>query len=167
MGHDWRPNQAMSIPLLLRVLEEIEYQIEAAMSWREENRWTVFHTYAAVCYVVLLRGPEGLMLDLSGLKQKLGAGGNEYVTIALLGKIKGETDNRAHLLSLVPVTLSCVDVAGSLKCLIDLKECSGLISGPAISDFSGRIYEPSDMNNALLEYWKISSTTTESFFLPW
>jgi hypothetical protein len=81
MGQDWRPNQAMGIPLLLKVLEEIEYRIEAAMSRREENRWTVFHTYVTVCYVVSLRGSEGLLLDLSGLKRKWGAGGNEYVTI--------------------------------------------------------------------------------------
>jgi hypothetical protein len=111
----------------------------------------VFHTYVTVCYVVLLRGSEGLLLDLSGLKQKWGVGGDEYVTIALLGKINGENDNCAHLLPSVPVTLSGVDVAGSLKRLISLKEHSGLVSGPAISNLSGGIYEPSDMNNALLE----------------
>jgi hypothetical protein len=101
--------------------------------------------------VVSWRGSEGLLLDLSDLKQKWGLGGNEYVTIALLGKIKGETSNQVHLLPLVHITLSSVDVVGSLKCLIGLKERSGLRSGPAISNLSGRIYKPLDMNDALLE----------------
>ncbi len=151
MGQDWRPNQAMSTQLLLKVLEEIEYRIESAMSRREENRWTVFHTYVTVCYVVSLRGSEGLLLDLSGLRRKWGLGGTEYVTIALLGKIKGETDNCAHLLPSVPVTSSGVRVETSLKRLIELKARSGLKLGPAISDLSSRIFDPSDMNDALLE----------------
>jgi hypothetical protein len=78
-------------------------------------------------------------------------GGNEYVMIALLRKIKGETYNCVHLLPLVHTTSSDVKVEVSLKRLIDLKARAGLKSGPAISDLSGCIFKPSDMNDALLE----------------
>ena len=65
----------------------------------------VFHTYAMVCYVMSLRGCEGLLLDLSGLNRKWGVGGDQYVVIALLGKIKGEMGDRSHLLPCVAKTL--------------------------------------------------------------
>jgi hypothetical protein len=151
MGQEWRPNQAMPIPLLLKLLEEVGYRIEAAASKREENRWIVFHTYVTVCYVVSLRGSEGLLLDISGLRRKWGLGGDEYITIALLGKIKGETDDRAHLLPSVHVTSSGIRIADSVKRLIEFKARNGFTSGPAISDFSGYIYDTSDMTDALIE----------------
>jgi hypothetical protein len=71
---------------------------------RKRNQWLVFHTFVVVCYKVSLRGCEGFLLDLAGLIQKFTARGNIYVVIALLGKIKGELDDRAHLLPCVPVT---------------------------------------------------------------
>jgi hypothetical protein len=78
-------------------------------------------------------------------------GGEEYITIALLGKIKGETDDRAHLLPSVPITSSGVRIAESMKHVIDFKARNGFITGLAISDLGGQIYETSDMNDALLE----------------
>ena len=68
MGQDWKPNQALSIDLLLRVLERIEEQICYAENKEEENKWTVMHTYVTVSYVVSLRGPEGFLLDLESLR---------------------------------------------------------------------------------------------------
>ena len=88
----------MTIELLLKVIGEKEGRIEAAEMDQEKNRWLVVNTYIIVCYVGSLRGAEGLLLDLSGLNRKWGLGGDKYITIALLGKIKGETGDRAHLL---------------------------------------------------------------------
>jgi hypothetical protein len=151
MGQDWRPNQAMSIDLLLKVLSETEARIEAAETDTENNRWIVVNTYITVCYVVSLRGAEGLLLDLSGLNRKWGLGGTKYITIALLGKIKGETGDRAHLLPSVPVTSSGIQVEASVKRLIDFKARKGFKTGPAISDLQGRVFEPKALNDALLD----------------
>jgi hypothetical protein len=60
-------------------------------------------------------------LDLDGLNQKFHAGGNKYVVIAFLGKIKGETSDRDHLIPCVPVTSSGVEVKASVQQLIDFK----------------------------------------------
>jgi hypothetical protein len=151
MGQDWRPNQAMTIELLLKVLSETEGRLEAAETEEEKNRWIVVNTYITVCYVVSLRGSEGLLLDLSGLNRKWGLGGDKHLTIALLGKIKGETGDRAHLLPSVPVTSSGIQVEASLKRLMDFKSRKGFKTGPAISDLQGRVFEPRAMNDALLE----------------
>jgi hypothetical protein len=105
---------------MIRVLLEAKHRINAAPSQADLNHWIVFHSYALVCYVVLLRGCEGLLLDLQGLQQKWGAGGNNYVVIALLGKIKGETGDWAHLLPSVHVTSSGINVHEYLERLLDL-----------------------------------------------
>ena len=48
MGSDWNPNQALSIELILALLEYIEEQIVQAEGKIELNRWVVTHTYVVV-----------------------------------------------------------------------------------------------------------------------
>ena len=67
MGQEWRPNQAMSIPLLLAVLKSIDEKIQTALTPQDLNCWTVLHAFVSVTYAVSLRGPEGFLLDLEGL----------------------------------------------------------------------------------------------------
>jgi hypothetical protein len=151
MGQDWRPNKAISVELVLLVLELADLRIQEAPSTHEKNRWLVFHAYVTVCYAVSLRGCEGFLLDLAGLNRKFGAGGERYVVIALLGKIKGESDDRDHLLPCVPITSSGVEVKTSLKRLLEFKRSRGHTDGPAISDLHGRVFSHRVMNDALLE----------------
>jgi hypothetical protein len=80
----------MTIELLLKFLSKTEGWIKAAETNKEKNHWIVVNTYTTVCYVVSLCGAEGLLLNLSGLNQKWGLGREKYLTIDLLGKIKGE-----------------------------------------------------------------------------
>jgi hypothetical protein len=75
----------------------------------------------AACYTCSLRGREGFLLDLDGLNRKFTAGGDKCVAIALLGRIKGETDDRDHLLPCVPVTSSGIDVKALVARLIEFK----------------------------------------------
>jgi hypothetical protein len=141
MGQDWRPNKALSKALMLRVLKEAEDRVEGATSPAELNRWIVFQTYAMVCYVVSLRGCEGQLLDLGGLNRKWGVGGERYVVVALLGKIKGESGDQSHLLPCVAKTSSGIKVKKSLKRLLDFKRSIGHVVGPALSDLEGKIYD--------------------------
>jgi hypothetical protein len=68
-----------------------------------------------VCYVVSLRGLEGLLLDWSGLERKWGIRGDKYIVIGLLGKIKGETGDRSHPLPCVGKMSSGIKVRECLK----------------------------------------------------
>jgi hypothetical protein len=64
MGQDWRPNQALSLPLMLAVLDLSNSRVNNAVSDEDAHRWIVFHSYATISYVISLRGTEGLLLDL-------------------------------------------------------------------------------------------------------
>jgi hypothetical protein len=85
------------------------------------------------------------------LNQKFASGGTKYIVIALLGKIKGESGYRAHLLPCVPVTSSGIDVKASLTRLIKFKKLQGHEDGPAISDLNGRVLSHRALNDSLLE----------------
>jgi hypothetical protein len=65
--------------------------------------------------------------------------------------VKGEPNDRDHLLLCVLVTSSGVDVKASLKRLIDHKASIGFIDGPAISDETGRAFSTKDMLDSLVE----------------
>ena len=151
MGAEWRPNKGMSTELYLKVLEDTEFRIDGAASVRELNRWVVFHMYAVVCYVLSLRGTEGLLLDLEGLHRHWGSGDGTYLVVTLQGTIKGETNDRDHLLPCVHVTSSGVDVKVSLERLMALKKRKGFVDGPAISDDTGKVYTTRDLSEALTE----------------
>jgi hypothetical protein len=56
MGQDWRPNKAISINLLLLLIESADLEAREAVSLWDKNRWVVFHAYVVVCYTILLRG---------------------------------------------------------------------------------------------------------------
>jgi hypothetical protein len=166
MGQDWRPNKALSLDLLLRLLSEIELRVDSASSPNETNRWIVFHTYTVVAYVASLRGSEGFLLDLSGLRRNRNRGGARYVVIALLGKLKGEHHDLAHLLPSVMVTTSGIKVAETVSRLIELKQSQGFIDGPAISDTRGRVFSTKTLDDALVEVLEEVYDTNPEMFPP-
>jgi hypothetical protein len=153
MGQIWKPNQALSNDLLLAVLRQIEERIECSKTGRDENRWTMLHTLVVTTYVLYLRGPEGFLLDLGGLRrfrQRIHIEKEkEYLIVTLWGKIKGEHNQREHQLPCSPVTSSGIHVKESLDRLIKLKDSKGKISGPAISDGAGVIFSSRAMDDAL------------------
>jgi hypothetical protein len=151
MGQEWRPNIAMSMDLLKAVIDQTIDRALNASSEAERHRWVVIRVYIVISYVVSLRGSEGLLLDLDGLRRHRGEGGIEYFIIALLGKIKGEHHDLAHLLPCVPVTGSGIQVQQAVHDLIDLKEKYGFRDGPAISDISGKAYSTRDIDDSLHE----------------
>ena len=151
MGQEWKPNKGMSVELLLLVLSEAGRRVEGAASVREVHRWAVFHTYSVVCYVISLRGSEGLLLDLEGLHRHWSNSEERHLIIALQGQVKGETGDRDHLLPCVSKTASGIDVRESLERLMSLKSRKGFVDGPAISDLQGQVYSTRDMSDSLFE----------------
>jgi hypothetical protein len=125
-----------------------------------------FHAYVAVCYTLSLRGSEGLLLDLAGLNPKFVARGDRYVVVALLGKVKGESDERAHLLPCVPITSSGINVRRSLQRLIKSKRTRSCVDGPAISDLAGNVFSNRALNDSLLEVLKELFDSHRELFLP-
>ena len=70
MEQTWIPNKDFSIELLSEILMSLERKIGgSADDLIEKHKWVVFNSYAAMVYVVSLRGPEGLLIDLDGLNR--------------------------------------------------------------------------------------------------
>jgi hypothetical protein len=75
MGQDWRPNKAISVELVILVLQLAELRALEAPTLNNQNWWLVFHAYVTICYAVSLHGCKGFLLDLAGLNRKFNAGG--------------------------------------------------------------------------------------------
>jgi hypothetical protein len=113
-----------------------------------------------------LRGREGLLLDLEGLHRFWNSGDASYVVVTLQGTVKGESNDRDHLLPCVLVTLSGVDVKASLARLMTHKTSIDFIDGPAISDKKGRSYSTKDMTDSFLEVLEDLFETDRHLFPP-
>ena len=152
MGQEWKPNRALSTDQVTEVLKEVEERIKASETEEEINKWVVFSAYVAITYVLSLRGSEGFLLDLGSLKKHWRDGWPEYLVIGLLGKVKGEANERTHLLPCISETGSGIQVRNIVQRLFDLKTLQQELSdGPAISDRNGRVYSTVVMDTCLLE----------------
>jgi hypothetical protein len=164
MGQIWRPNQALSTNLLLEVLQQVKDRIKSSQTGRDEKILIVLHTLIVTAYVLSLRGPEGFLLDLSGLRRfqekTHSEKGKEYLIVTLRGKIKGEHNQREHQLPSAPINVKeSID-----DFLLNLKKSQGRISGPAISDEAGVIFGTRAMHDALHEVLEDLFVTKRGLF---
>jgi hypothetical protein len=86
--------------------------------------------------------------------------------LALLGKIKGESQDRDHLLPCSPVTSSGIEVKASVDRLIQAKERIGCFDGPPISGRDGRALLTQCINGALIEMLEEIFEADPSLFPP-
>ena len=164
MGQDWRPNRALSTSLLLKMLGKANEKSKDSETKSERHRWLVFLAYAVVCYVTSLRGVEGFLLDLDGLNRYWEPDRKDYIVIALLGKIKGESNDAAHLIPCVPITSSGINIREIIGRLIKEKAVLGFKNGPAISNDVGKLMESSEIYEMLVELLLSCYREDKSFF---
>ena len=74
-------------------MHKVEQRIIEADVSEEEHRWIVFISYNVLTYVVALRGHDGLMIELRGLRNQLEVGRQDHCMIVLFGKLKRERNN--------------------------------------------------------------------------
>ena len=77
MGQDWRPDRAISHQLMKALLAKVDEGMRTSKGSEERKRWIFAGCYFAICYVVSLQGPEGLLLDLEGLRKNFIKGQEE------------------------------------------------------------------------------------------
>lgn len=124
MGQDWRPDEAISPRLIQSLFRLMDERIAEATDSIQLSRWVTARALFAFLYVFSLRGNEGLLADLKGLRDEYEAGRNHdppYSTLALLGQFKGEQHRRQHLMYSVDVTGSGIEVRKYLLDLIVLR----------------------------------------------
>ena len=166
MGGTWKRNKAMSHNLILLMFEKIEEKISEAESQVEEHNWIVFSAYTMISYVLSLRGNEGLMLEISGLRKDWTRDEIGYVIVCLQGKIKGEVCFRKHKIPCINETNSGLRVKFVLQRLITLKEKGGFVDGPAISDTKGFLLSYRDLDGYLHEILKEIYSQDKYLFPP-
>ena len=118
MGQVWKPNRGMGTKLLLELIRVIEEKIETQVSPIDTHTWIVFSTYVTLTYVLSLRGAEGFLIDLKGIRSHWDESKDDYIVISLMGRVKGEQHGRNHLLSCANVTSSGIAVKKVVKRLI-------------------------------------------------
>ena len=64
--------------------------------------------YIVVFYVLSLRGNEGLMLDLKGLRKNWRPDRGDHIVISLWTRLKGKISIRDHMIPCINVTRSGV-----------------------------------------------------------
>ena len=149
MGQDWNPNQAISNPLMVKLLSTVEAKVKMSEDADERCRWVMAGCYFCFCYVVSLRGSEGLMVDVAGLSD-LGIAKPGFVIIPLLGQVKGEDHTRQHLIHCVNVTDSGIQVRKWVTRLKKLHEVTGRVKGPAfVKPSTGKQSTATDLNEDL------------------
>jgi hypothetical protein len=169
MGQDWRPNQALGMPLLLAVLEMAENRMNNVVSEEDAHRWIVFHAYATISYAILLRGTEGLLLYLETLHRFGGTGKEKttpYLIIPLKGKLKGESNHFCHIIPCALSTSSGIDVEGSLQRLQAKKQAMGFVDGSAISNVCGQVLTTRSLDDTFCEILEKLFDTSREMFPP-
>ena len=138
MGQDWRPDQAVTPDLMLALLQLLETQISNCYRSEETYFQVMVGAYFAVCYVLSLRGPEGLLLDLEGiLKHGDSLSHKDCVVIVLWGQVKGEYAERAHLLPCINITSSGIPVRRWIRRATVLARDNNKLSGPLMLHKNG------------------------------
>lgn len=150
MGQDWRPDRAISHQQMSHLLATVENRIQNSISAEERARWIFAGTYFAACYVASLRGPEGLLMELAGLRENFETYEPEQVVVlALRGKVKGEHHVRDHLLPVANETKSGIQMRTWIRRTLAANHKANRTSGPAFCDENGRVLRTSDMNEML------------------
>ena len=139
MGQIHKPNLALSIDLFIELIKGIHLKLDQSIEEEDIHLWSSILTYIVISYVVSLRGPEGFLLDLDGLIEHWNRSDN-YVTIALLGRLKGEHHDLKHLIPCANTTSSHINVRAVIRNHLQIKEHSGFVDGPAISNHQGIIF---------------------------
>lgn len=159
MGQDWRPDEPMTSELLIGMLNEVVREAQASLE-SEAEAWIMFGAYAAICFVLGLRGNEGRMLDLRGLidhwddaKTKAWfpvLSDNAFTVVPLIGKFKSEHHDRNHLLFSVNETTSGIRVRDWLAHVKDINEKNHRVQGPAFAPANGNPYESREFKDRFI-----------------
>ena len=152
MGQDWRPNRAISNQLMNELLVGVETKVKDCITLDEQEKWLLAGGYFCICYVLSLRGPEGLMVDLEGLIEfNPPDPSRSSSVIPLLGRVKGEHHSRQHLLTSVNTTDSGIHVNQWVQRILTVHRFQFRTKGPAFTNPEGNQSTATEMNELFLE----------------
>jgi hypothetical protein len=155
MGHATKANRALSIPIVLCLLDLAREEMDGADAERA-RKFCKFGAAIVVAITASLRGPEVFKLDLAGIRAfiDLGKDGTvptrpmkrgtdltkaPHVFYAFLGRFKGELGFDQHLVAVASNTQSGLEPRWWIEKLIRAREEEGCLSGPAFASTGNRV----------------------------
>jgi len=156
MGQDVRPDLAMSIDVMLEMVRELEKMgSDAEGDPIRQNLIVSVIAYSTICYCGSLRGHEGFLVDLHGLRAHLEDGKldreDPHVVVPLLGRFKNEVGERFHLVLLASTSRSGLTPRRWVEALVLVRESEGKVQGPAFCDDQGNKAKTSLYNEVILD----------------
>ena len=109
-------------------------------------------------YTISLRGNDGFLLDLDGMNRHRERNDGTYFMITLLGKIKGEHTDIAHIIPCSNITSSGINAKYSIRRVFS--------SGPAITNLKGFIHTSSKLDELLHDLLILIFEKDPSLFPP-
>jgi hypothetical protein len=110
MGQISKSDLAMMLDTVLLYMDKVEARALNALDDGERRLWVSLGAYSIICYAGSLKGNEGFLLDLYGLRLHLNEGrepnAKPHVVVSLLGRFKNELGERYHLVLLAAETAS-------------------------------------------------------------
>jgi CheY-like chemotaxis protein len=70
MGQDWQPDEAVSPRLIKALLRRLEDNVASAEDAEQASQWVTARALFVFLYVFSLRGNEGMLADLQGIRDK-------------------------------------------------------------------------------------------------
>jgi hypothetical protein len=154
MGQDCRPQLGISIATMIELVKELEEELSVSSQERQTLIIEVL-AYIHLLFCGSLRGEEGFMLDLATLSKRIGQGkdnrDHKHVVGPLLGRFKGETGERCHLVIMANESRSGLKPRKWLEMLVGLRELQGLSNGPAFCKKDGSPVNPRSYESVILD----------------
>lgn len=186
MGYDTRNQKFIPIPVVLKQLEMIKRDADAADG--EEANF-LYKVGALICILTAgaLRGHEGFYFDLASTRKYLDKGRNGVVPndvtkktilteqecanlpevcICLMGKFKARTGERCHSIILANESLSGLQVRWWVEKLILVAEMEGRKRGYGFNNADGSQASSDEYNAAVRHYLKEVQTYHPNIFSP-
>ncbi len=141
MGQDVRQNWAITLATMHELLSLLDQEWRAPQNSAHQELVASIGAFSVIAFCASFRGSEAFMVDLRGLikhqQELLQMNQLDHVVVPLLGRFKGETNSRYHLIPLVSTTQSGLQVKLWIERLIEVRRKEGRIQGPAFCDRSG------------------------------
>ena len=128
MGDDIRPDLAISLKVMGVMLRFMELDYNKAIGRREKDKIVAFAMFSIAGYLGGLRGEDIVKLDLFGLFAYFADGKSStppFVPIILIGKFKGGTVVRHHILPLAWITKSGIQCGACTERFLEGHEFLG------------------------------------------
>ena len=173
MGAKPKPNHAVPIGAIVKMLDFIKRDAEAALTVAEANKLLKIGAFICIITGASLHENEGFFVDLHGIRKHLDEGRDEeipgkltrntilseeacrklpHVAIALLGKFKGETAMDHHMINIASETMSGLQKRWWIEKLVHVCESEGRSSGLAFATPEGNLAVSMDYDAVFRQY---------------